>query len=953
MFVDNVFARIRVLFPVALVMLLGCAAAARAELAIKPGSFKVTLSTFSSTGMPEPDYRAGAHADLTTSFAFVTDGKQSPGGDVRNLVFDYPTGFGGTPETVPTCTQAQLAESHGRVYGCSLQTQVGITTIKLNEGHSNVNAGEPDEESQEYIVPVFNMVRSPGQTADFAFTVSGIITSNVAIDIRPGDYGVRATVTDTQGFNEVDGDSLTVWGVPASPAHDAQRGVTCVRASFTKGEMSCVNGEQPAGITPAPFLENPTRCTSEPLEATMEVNSWRNPAFVTTEPAKIEPFTGCEDLDFNPRFSVQPTLTQASEPTGYDVGIEVPQNEFPEGLGTAELRTAVVILPAGTVLSPSAANGLQACQETGLEGINMTGPESEETDIYGHKHAAKGKCPNASELGTTRISTPAFAKELEGHVYLAQPGCGGEGQPACTPADAEDGNLFGVYLEAEGPGVIIKLRGKVSVNTSTGRITTTFEENPQLPFNNLELEFFGGPRAPLANPSTCGVARTEAQFTPYSSLVPAEPFSEYTVTGCQGPQFAPSFVAGTDSNEAGGYSPLSVTFSREDADQTLGRVTMHMPPGLSGTLAHVPLCGEPQAAQGTCGAESLIGETTVSAGPGPDPLYVTGGKVFLTGPYGGGSFGLSIVVPAVTGPFNLGTVVVRAAIDIDPVTAALTVVSEPLPTILEGVPIQVKTVNVRINRPGFTFNPTSCEPKSIAGTLSSTEGLSAAVSSRFQAANCAALGFAPKFAVSTSGHTSRANGASLTATVTYPNAPVGSQANIAKVKVALPKQLPSRLKTLQKACVEKTFAENPASCPADSRVGEAVAKTPLLPVTLSGPAYFVSHGGAKFPELIVVLQGDNVTVDLHGETFISPKGITTSTFNTVPDVPVSSFQLTLPEGPYSALAAHGNLCRGGLTMPTEFVAQNGMRLVQTTKVKVTGCPKRTVHRKTRGSGKKR
>ncbi len=933
MFIDAVSVRVCVLLFVMLAVLLGCVsiASAEPELTIKPGSFAVTTSSS----------QAGAHADVTTSFDFVTDSAASPHGDLRTLVVELPPGLSSTPETVPTCTQSQLAQTEGNGKGgCPPQTQIGVTTTKLVIPAYQVSPSEP----AELTVPVYNMVRSPGQSLDLAFTVSGILTENVVLTVRSGDYGGQAIDTDSQGKVEVDGDSLTVWGVPASPVHDAQRGEHCARDVFTHGVTECHGGENPAGIAAAPFLENPTRCTSEPLEATMEVNSWRNHAFETTEPAQIGPFTGCEDLDFNPKLSVQPTLTQASEPTGYNVGIEVPQNEFPEGLGTAELRTAVVRLPAGTVLSPSAANGLLACQETGLEGINMTGPESEEADIYGHKHAAKGKCPNASELGTMRISTPAFAKELEGHVYLAQPGCGGPGQPACTPADAEDGNLFGVYLEAEGPGVIIKLRGKVSVNTSTGRITTTFEENPQLPFNNLKIEFFGGPRAPLANPSNCGVARTEAQFTPYSSLVPAEPFSEYTVTGCQGPRFAPSFVAGTDSNEAGGYSPLSVTFSREDADQTLGRVTMHMPPGLSGTLAHVPLCGEPQAAQGTCGAESQIGETTVSAGPGPDPLYVTGGKVYLTGPYGGGSFGLSIVVPAVTGPFNLGTVVVRAAIDIDPVTAALTVVSEPLPTILEGVPIQVKTVSVRINRPGFTFNPTSCEPKSIAGTLSSTEGMSAAVSSRFQAANCAALGFKPKFAVSTSAHTSREDGASLTATVTYPNAPVGSQANIAKVKVALPKQLPSRLKTLQKACVEKTFAENPASCPADSRVGEAVAKTPLLPVTLSGPAYFVSHGGAKFPELIVVLQGDNVTVDLHGETFISPKGITTSTFNTVPDVPVSSFQLTLPEGPFSALAAHGNLCRGGLTMPTEFVGQNGMRKDQTTKVSVTGCPKKTVHK---------
>jgi hypothetical protein len=643
---------------------------------------------------------------------------------------------------------------------------------------------------------------------------------------------------------------------------------------------------------------------------------------------------------------------QAMSPTGYNVGIEVPQDEVPEEPGTADLRKAVVVLPAGVVLSPSAANGLLACQQTGPEGINIRGPGSEELDSYGDPRSARGKCPNASELGTVRVSTPAFAKPLEGHVYLAQPLCGDSGQPACTPADAEDGSLYGIYLEVEGPGVILKLKGKVSVDSLTGRITTTFEENPQFPFSDLKIEFFGGPRAPLANPRVCGEAQTTSQLTSYASEVPEEPFSEYTVTGCQAPRFAPSFLAGTDSNEAGGYSPLSVTFSREDADQTLGRVTMHLPPGLSGTLAHIPVCGEPQAALGTCGAESQIGETTVSAGPGPDPLYVTGGKVFLTGPYGGGSFGLSIVVPAVTGPFNLGTVVVRAAIEIDPVTAALTVVSEPLPTILEGIPIQVKTVNVTINRPGFTFNPTSCEPKIIAGTLSSTEGLSAAVSSRFQAANCATLGFAPKFAVSTSGHTSRANGASLTATVSYPNAPVGSQANIAKVKVALPKQLPSRLKTLQKACPEKTFAENPASCPGTSRVGSAIAKTPLLPVTLSGPAYFVSHGGAKFPELIFVLQGDNVTVDLHGETFISKKGITTSTFNTVPDVPVSSFQLTLPEGPYSALAAPRNLCKEELTMPTEFVAQNGMRKDQTTKVTVTGCPKKTAHKARRKGGRR-
>jgi hypothetical protein len=932
MFVETFFsARVRLLLVAASVVVLASAAPARAELTIKPGSFAVTTSS----------NQAGAHADLTTSFAFVTDSKLSPEGDLRTVVVDLPVGFAGSPIAAPTCTQGQLSESHGATFDCPPETQIGVTTVQLDEGEGqNVSASEP----KEITVPVYNMVPAPGQTADFGFIFSGVIAGNIVISVRAGDYGVQASDTDVTGESEVVGDTLTVWGVPASPSHNPQRGQLCLRAGFTGGTTVCFGGEHSAGINLAPFLENPTRCTSEPLKATLEVNSWRNPEFVTTAPAEIGPFTGCEHLDFSPKLSVQPTLTQASAPTGYNVGIELPQNEFPEGLGTAELRNAVVRLPAGTVLSPSAANGLQACRESGPEGINMTGPESEETDIYGHKHAAKGKCPNASELGTVRISTPAFEKELEGHVYLAQPLCGGPGQPACTPADAEDGNLFGIYLEAEGPGVIVKLKGRVSVNTYTGRITTTFEENPQLPFNSLEIEFFGGPRAPLANPATCGSARTEAWFTPYSSPAAVEPFSEYTVTGCQGPRFAPSFVAGTDSNEAGGYSPLSVTFSREDADQTLGRVTMEMPPGLEGTLAHVPLCGEPQAAQGRCGAESLIGETTVSAGPGPDPLYVTGGKVYLTGPYGGGSFGLSIVVPAVTGPFNLGTVVVRAAIEVNPLTAALTVVSEPLPTILEGVPIQVKTVNVTINRPEFTFDPTSCEPKSIAGTLSSTQGLSAAVSSRFQAANCASLAFKPQFKVSTSGRTSRADGASLDARLSFPSATQGSESNIARVKVELPKQLPSRLKTLEKACVAATFEADPAKCPATSVVGHARAITPILPVPLEGPAFFVSHGGEAFPSLIVVLQGYGVTVDLVGTTFISKHGITSSTFKTVPDVPVGSFELTLPEGPYSALAAPGNLCKSKLAMPTEFVAQNGAVIHQSTKIAVTGCPKKKVVR---------
>jgi len=366
----------------------------------------------------------------------------------------------------------------------------------------------------------------------------------------------------------------------------------------------------------------------------------------------------------------------------------------------------------------------------------------------------------------------------------------------------------------------------------------------------------------------------------------------------------------------------------------------------------VPLCPEPEAAQGTCPETSRIGEVTAAAGPGPEPVYTTAGKVFLTGPYHGAPFGLTIDASEHAGPFDLGSgacdcEVVRAAVAVDPHTAQLTVTSDPLPTIKDGVPLQVKSVNVDVNRPGFMFNPTSCDAMGVTGSMSSIEGMSAPVSSPFQVTNCAALAFQPAFKVTTSGKTSKANGASLDVRLSFPSKPQGSEANIRKVKVELPRQLPSRLTTLQKACVASVFEANPANCPAASIVGYAKAITPILPVALTGPAYFVSHGGEAFPSLIIVLQGYGVTVELTGSTFISKAGITSSTFSTVPDVPVGSFELYLPQGKYSALTANTSLCKvkGGLRMPTEFVSQDNTVIRQSTPIAVTGCPKAIKARK--------
>jgi hypothetical protein len=517
-------------------------------------------------------------------------------------------------------------------------------------------------------------------------------------------------------------------------------------------------------------------------------------------------------------------------------------------------------------------------------------------------------------------------------------------------------SLLAFYIVAHGEGVTVKLPGKVVTNSSTGQLTTTVGDAPQLPFREFKLSFFGGPHAPLVSPR-CGTYAASAALTSWAGGAPVSPPGEpFAITGGCGGGFAPSFLAGTVNNQAGAFSPFAVELSRGDQDQSLSQVITRTPPGLLAMLSKVQLCSDSLAASGACPAASQIGHITVRAGSGPRPLLLPQpgrqeDPVYLTGPYKGAPFGLAIVGHAEAGPFNLGTLVVRAAIYIDPHTAQVTVVSDPLPQILEGVPLDIRTVTVVVDRNEFTFNPTNCEPLLVAGRVASSLGAAVDVSTRFQAANCAALPFRPRFTVSTSGSTSKKNGASLDVRVT--SGP--GQANIGKAVVTLPKQLPSRLTTLQQACPEATFAANPATCPAGSNVGVAKAVTPVLNEPVTGPAYLVSHGGAAFPDLVVILEGQGIRLDLVGNTGIK-KGVTTSSFETVPDAPITSFELRLPQGPHSALTSNlparvkGSLCGTQLVMPTTLTGQNGAQQKQNTKITASGC-RRARARRTR-SGKK-
>ena len=618
-------------------------------------------------------------------------------------------------------------------------------------------------------------------------------------------------------------------------------------------------------------------------------------------------------------------------------------------LATPELKSALITLPDGLSLSPSVASGPKALEGCTPAQIDLLGTELGEGHPGGNgspyddglTHASPGHCPEGSRVGEVEVTTPLLEEPLKGYVYVAQPSCGGGGQPECTSASAENGELYGLYLELAGSGVIMKLHGRVSVNATTGQITTTFSENPQLPFVELKLKLYGGQRAALANPQSCGTTSVTSEMEPWSAPASgpnATPSWPLAVAGCANPMpFAPGFSAGTVQTLAGSFTPFTMTLARKDGEQDLAGLTLTLPPGFAGAVSSVPLCPEPRAQLGTCAPGSRIGTAHVASGAGTQPLWLEG-PVYLTGSYRGAPFGLSVVVPAQAGPFNLGNVVTRATINVNPSTAQVSVTSDPLPQIRDGVPLRLKTLNVTVDRPGFSFNPTNCDQLAVTGSVSAdlpngSPGATAAVSTPFAVSGCKNLPFNPSFEVSTQGTTSRADGASLTVKIGSP----AGQANIAKAHVSLPRSLPSRLETLKLACLDAVFEANPAACPAASAVGSATAVTPILSHPLSGPAYLVSHGGAAFPDLEIVLQGEGITLVIDGKTDIK-NGVTSTSFDAVPDVPVSSFELHLPEGVHSVLGAPGGgLCDKSLVMPTSLVGQNGALVDRETKVTVTGC----------------
>jgi hypothetical protein len=950
------------------------------------------------------DTRAGSHPFQLTSVVTLNTTTPEPEtsnekagprtvGLAKDVVSELPAGLIADPASLPQCSEAQfftqLPTQRFPINECPGQSTVGVATLTLNaRGRLGL---------ETITSPIFDMAPVPGEPARFGIDAQGIISVFLGTGIRTGgDYGVTLSANEIIQAAWLVSLKLTFWGVPGDARHDSQRGWECLDASGACPGSTATN--------PPPLLSLPSTC-QEPWVSTLHADSWAS----EEHPSDVaEPFTyaleagghpleldSCNQLPFAPEITATPERAAASTPSGLDVDVQVPQSTATDSEDVTEsmVRDITIALPEGMTLNPAGAGGLEACSESqiGFAGFqDLDSGESSEagvlTPIFTSTlpeplHQGVNFCPDAAKIGTVKLKTPLLTNPLEGFVYLAAQGA--------NPF----GSLVAAYLVAKDrvSGVLVKLPGALSLNPQTGQITATFQNTPQLPIEQLDIDFFGGERALLATPAHCGSYTTTASVAPWSGNPPADVSSTFAISS--GPEgtaggstcpfsslpFDPTLTGGMTNLNAGAFSSLTVTLSRADGQQSLEAFTLRLPAGVSGMLSSVPLCPEAQANAGACPATSQVGETVAAAGLGGDPYPVTGGKVYLTAGYEAAPFGLAIVTPVKAGPFDLQNapenhpacdcLVIRAAIEVDPQTAQLTIVSGAIPSIIDGVPLQIKQLNITIGRAGFIFNPTSCAPVSIAGTVTGGEGAASSVSAPFQLANCRNLALAPKLTAST-----RANGellghgASLHLVITTP--PAG-QANMRSLKLDLPQRLPARLETTQRACPEKTFDQNPAACPKASVVGSASVRTPILATTMTGPAYLVSKTGAgathpgesktekeeaAFPDLVLVLQGQGVRIDLTGGLFVSTNNITSVAFRSIPDVPIRRLDLYLPEGKTSILAASSGLCtKKPLRMTTAIVAQDGARAKATVRVSVEGCGHKrpAPHRAHQRSGKKR
>jgi hypothetical protein len=877
-----------------------------------------------------PYTQAGGHPyQFVTEFNFETYSSADPTHwgvsgfssvrDPRAITADLPPGLLANPQAVPHCSLADYFSQR-----CSRSRDVvGDAGISLEgKGPSFLT-----------IEPIYNLQPQGSYPGELGITFANGPFVVVTAGLRSGDdYGVTATnVAPQENLTRV---RLTLWGVPADPAHNAMRGKSCLASGALGGagidmisdqefETHCeLSAEVPAGgsaeVQATPFLTMPTECSGNPLTIVGRYDTWQVPGEFAKGSVQFPAVDGCNALSFEPKIQARTTTNLADAPSGLEFNLHIPQNEAFEGDATPELKEADVKLPPGLVVNPSSGDGLQGCTEDQV-GLHREDPAA---------------CPDASKLGLVTVHTPLLAEPLFGALYLA------------TPHQNPSGSLLAGYIVLEGQGIKVKLAGPFETDETTGQITARFDQNPQLPFEDLEIKTFEGARGALRTPPTCGTYETTSVLTPYSfpeSGPAAEPTAEFETTAGPGGEGSPCpnapaeepnhpvFHAGTESPQAGIYSPFSLKLVRQDGEQEIKQIETTLPPGLVGKLAGIAECpdaalaaaaghsGAAEQASPSCPASSEVGTVDVASGAGPTPLNVPG-HAYLAGPYKSAPLSLAIITPAVAGPFDLGTVVVRTALNVDPFTAQIHAVSDEIPHILEGIPLDVRSVTLKMARPNFTLNPTNCEPLAFSGAATSVFGQSAPLAQRFQVGGCNALKFKPKLSISLKGGTRRATFPALKAVVTYPKQ--GAYANIASAQVTLPASANLEQGHINKTCLRPQLASH--TCPASSIYGHARAVSPLLDHPLEGPVYLATGFGYQLPALVADLNGQ-IEVLLAGKVDTGREDGIRNTFEVVPDAPVSKFTLSMFGGKKGLIVNKENICgpRATTKALAKFTAQNG------------------------------
>ncbi len=889
--------------------------------------------------------KAGSHPfsmNNTIDFntATVPGFGEAPDGAPKDLKIDLPPGLAGVPKAVPACAAAEFIRTPEGGPSCAASTALGVATLKVAIGV---------EAPATYHVALYNLVPPPGVASKLGFAVlNEPVTIEVGLKPEP-PYNIEATLHNIPQPVRVYGSAVDVWGNPASPEHDAERG-RCVTSA---AEDKC-----PTTVEETPFLTLPTHC-GEALPTIFAADSWQEPEHTVSEeifthdgsepPAPLG-MTGCLTLPFEPAIHAQPTSKAAQSPSGLDFSLDVEDEGISssDGIAESDIRKAEVTLPEGFSTNPSLAEGLNVCTEDDL---------ARETAF---SDAGAG-CPNASKVGTVEVLSPLVDESIDGSLYVAK------------PYENPFHSLLALYIVVKNPtlGVIVKQPLEVKPDPVTGRLTTVAEELPQLPFSHFRLHFREGTRSPLATPPLCGTYNAEATLTPWSGAPPFTTTSAFQIVSGPNngpcptggtPPFHPGLAAGTLNNAAGHFSPFNLRLSRQDGEQEITHFSIKLPPGIVGKLAGIPYCSEAQIAQAkartgphggqeeidspSCPAASQIGRTLAGSGVGPSLAYAPG-KVYLAGPYHGSNLSMVAITAAKVGPFDLGTVVVREAFKIDPETAEVFVDStgsDPIPHIIEGIPVHLRDIRAYVDRPEFVLNPTDCTRTSTASTLlgsgldfgSEADDRPVTVSTPFQAADCAALPFKPRLALKLQGGTRRGDYPAFKATLNMNG--IG-EAGIQQAQVTLPKSefiANAHFNTICTRVQFKAGAGNGAECPAGSIYGKARATTPILGEPLTGPV-FLRSSEHQLPDLVVALHNAQIDFVLDGHVD-SVKGKLRNTFEAAPDAPVSSFVLEMQGGKKGLFENSTNLCAATHKAIASFTGQNGKRHEFNPVVKAK-CPK--------------